>query len=297
MILVIGGTSKIGSSLLEILAGKGVSLRALVRGTSERERLPLGVEAVTGDLADQESLAAAMDGVEKLFLLSSPHRDAVGWHRGAIDAARASGVRLVVRSSILGADNDTPAEFISSHGESDRYLVASGLEYVIVRPNLFQQNVPESTIPSIDEDGQFYLDAGAARIRMVDTRDVAAVAATTLSEPGHEGAIYDVTGPEAISYHDVAAKLSGAYGRDIRYVEVGDDATRDALLGLGMDGWFVGALVGLFRDYRRSGTDGYAAQVTDTVQRVTGKPPRALAGLLEELVHDRVPGTAAENSR
>ncbi len=86
-------------------------------------------------------------------------------------------MQLLVRSSILGADRDTPAEFISAHTTCDRYLEASGLPYVIVRPNLFLQNVPESTIPSIDESGTFYADAGQARIAMVDTRDVAAVAA------------------------------------------------------------------------------------------------------------------------
>jgi hypothetical protein len=90
---------------------------------------------------------------------------------------------------------------------------------VIVRPNLFQQNVTESTIPSIDGNGQFYLDAGPARISMVDTRDVAAVAAVALTGPGHAGVTYDVTGPEALSYHDVAAKLTPVLAREIRYIE------------------------------------------------------------------------------
>ena len=100
---------------------------------------------------------AAMDGIEKVFLLSSPHRDAITWHRNAIDAARQSGVRLLVRSSIIGAGRQSPAEFVNAHTICDRYLEDSGLAYVIVRPNLFLQNVPESTIPSIDASGTFLL--------------------------------------------------------------------------------------------------------------------------------------------
>ena len=154
---------------------------------------------------------------------------------------------------------------------------------MIVRPNLFLQNIPESTVPSIDALGTFYVNAGQARISMVDTRDVAAVAAAVLTEPGHAGVHYDITGPEALSYTDVAAKLTGATGRPVTYVDVPDEAVRQALLGAGLNQWFASALVGLYQDYRRSGTDGYAAQVTSTVLRVTGRPARSLDDLLGEI--------------
>ena len=225
----------------------------------------------------------AMEGVHKVFLLSSPHRDAIKWHRNAIDAARRTEVELLVRSSIIGADRDSEAEFINAHTVCDRYLEDSGLPYAIVRPNLFLQNVPESTIPSIDSSATFYVDAGQARISMVDTRDVAAVTAVVLTEPGHEGGHYDVTGPEALSYADVAAKLTRSLGRQITYVDAPDDAVRDALSGAGLNAWFVDALVGLYQDYRRSGIDGYAAQVTDTVAQITGRPARTLDDLLAEI--------------
>jgi uncharacterized protein YbjT (DUF2867 family) len=203
-------------------------------------------------------------------------------HRNAIDAARASGVDLLVRSSIIGSDRSSPAEFVSAHTQCDQYLEQVGLDYVILRPNLFLQNVPESNIPSVGADGNLYVNAGDARISMVDTRDVAAVASIVLTEGGHAGAHYDVTGPEALSYNDVASKLSAVLGREISYVDVPDDAVRDSLAGLGLDRWFVNALVGLYQDYRRSGTGGYASVATDTVERVTGARPRSLDGLLSE---------------
>jgi uncharacterized protein YbjT (DUF2867 family) len=283
LILVIGGRSKIGAALIGDLLGRGQRVRALVRAGEAAGDVAAGAEAFTGDLADEGSLVPAMDGIEKVFLLSSPHPDAVGWHCNAIDAARRTQVRLLVRSSILGADRESPAEFISAHTTCDRYLEGSGLPYVIVRPNLFLQNIPESTIPSIDASGTFYVDAGEARISMVDTRDVAAVAAAVLTEPGHAGARYDITGPEALSYADVAAKLTSATGRQITYAGAPDDAVRQALLGAGLDEWFATALVGLYQDYRRSGADGYAAQVTRTVERLTGRPARSLDDLLAEI--------------
>ena len=283
MILIIGGRSKVGAALIGELLGRGQQVRALVRASEPAGRLPAGAEPVTGDLADEGSLVTAMEGVEKVFLLSSPHPDAISWHRNAIDAARRTQVQLLVRSSIFRADRESTAEFISAHTTSDRYLEDSGLPHVIVRPNLFLQNIPESTIPAIDESGTFYINAGDARISMADTRDVAAVAAVALTEPGHAGAAHDITGPEALSYADVAAKLTSAMGRRITYIGAPDDAVRQALLGAGLNEWFANALVGLYQDYRRSGTDGYAAQVTGTVRQLTGRPARSLDDLLGEI--------------
>ncbi|MHB1568694.1 MAG: SDR family oxidoreductase [Solirubrobacteraceae bacterium] len=282
-VLVIGGRSKIGSALIDELLAREVDVRALVRGSEAAERFPAGVEMVVGDLADQPSLSVAMDGVEQVFLLSSAHRDAVAWHENAIRAAKQAGVALLVRSSILGAGHRSEAVFVDAHARIDRYLKESRVPYVILRPNLFLQNVPESNIPAIGPDGNMYVNAGEARISMVDTRDVAAVAAVVLTDPGHAGQIYDVTGPEALSYADVAAALTRSLGREVEYVDVQDDAVREALAGYGLDPWFVEALIGLYEDYRRSGPDGYAAQVTDTVQWLTGRAPRTLAGLLAEL--------------
>ena len=287
LILIVGGRSKIGAALIDDLLALGQQVRALVRPGEPANGIPGGVETVAGDLADEGALVTAMSGVERVFLLSSPHPAAVGWHRNAVDAARRTEVQLLVRSSILGAGRETRAEFITAHTASDRYLEDSGLPHVILRPNLFLQNIPESTIPGIDASGNFYVNAGQARISMVDTRDVAAVAAAALTEDGHAGAHYDVTGPEALSYSDVAAKLAGPLGRQISYVGAPDEAVRQALLGAGLNEWFSGALVGLYQNYRMSGTDGYAAQVTDTVRRVTGRSARSLDDLLRELAQGR----------
>jgi uncharacterized protein YbjT (DUF2867 family) len=282
MILVIGGRSKIGSALIGELVAKGEAVRALVRLSESKSPPPDGIETVAGDLSDIDSLRRAASGVERMFLLCGPTEQEVLLNRNAIDVASEAGLRLLVRSSILGSDASSAATFVRDHGACDAYLRESGVPHAIVRPNLFTQNIPESTIPSIDADGNFYANAGEARISMVDTRDIAAVAATLLTEPGHEGQAYDVTGPEALSYAEVAVKLSQSMGRKITYIDVPDDAVRRTLIGFGMDDWLGGALVDLFRDYRRSGSEGYAAHVTDTVERLTGRKPRTLTQLLAE---------------
>jgi uncharacterized protein YbjT (DUF2867 family) len=186
-----------------------------------------------------------------MFLLCGPVEEEVQLNRNAIDVAKEAGVELLVRSSILGSDPSSQATFVRDHGSCDVYLRASGVPHAIVRPNLFSQNVPESTIPSIDEHGNFYANAGEARISMVDTRDVAAVAATLLTEPGHVDTELDVTGPEALSYHDIAAELTAVMGREVSYVDVPDDAVRGALEAFGLGPWLVGGLVDLYMDYRR----------------------------------------------
>jgi uncharacterized protein YbjT (DUF2867 family) len=283
VILVIGGRSKIGSALVLELVERGEATRALVRGDASAAAFSDPVECVTGDLADPASLSAAMAGIDKVFLLCGPTPDEVALNKNAIDAADLAGVELLVRSSLMGSDPNSAATFIRDHGACDAYLREANVPHAIVRPNLFLQNIPESTIPSIDESGTFYANAGDARISMVDTRDVAAVAAVLLTEPGHDGDELDVTGPEALSYHDVAAKLTTVLHRPVAYTDAPDEAVRGALAGYGIGEWMVEALIDLYQEYRRSGPDGYASRVTDTVRRLTGADARPLDALLGEL--------------
>jgi uncharacterized protein YbjT (DUF2867 family) len=282
MVLVIGGRSKIGSALIDDLLARGETIRALTRSAHGAGSFPDGVETTVGDLADPESLQKAMDGFDRVFLLSGNDRDEVQWHRNAIDAARIVGVSLLVRSSALGSDPSSASTFLRNHGASDRHLEDSGVPWVVVRPNRFLQHVTENVIPSIDANGSFYGNEGNGRLSMVDTRDAAAVAAVALTESDHEGKAYDVTGPEPISNADVAARLSAFAEREINFVAVPDDAMRDTLLGFGMDGWLVGAIVDLGAEYRRCGTDGYPCRVTRTVEELTGREARSLDRLLEE---------------
>ena len=283
MILVIGGTSKIGGEVVRLLCGRGEGVRALVRsGESAAGLEELGAEPVAGDLARPETVSAALGGVDRVFLLSGPHPDAVAWHTAVIDAAARAGIRMLVRSSILGADPSSAMTFARQHGECDAHLRASGVPFAVVRPNYFQQNVTEQNLPSIGEGHVLSVPAGEARLSMTDTRDAAAVAVAALTEDGHAGRHYDVTGPEALSHQDVAGKLGSVLGRQISYTSTPLDAFRQALAGYGVGEWMAGCLSEMYEDYQRSGRGGYAARVTGVVEEVTGRPARSLDALLAE---------------
>lgn len=272
MILVIGAGSRTGQALVPLLRAAAVPLRILTRAGD-----PVGgPDSVTGDLAEPATLDRAMAGADKVFLMSSAAEDELAWHRNAIGAATRAGVTHLVRSSILGADQASPARFLSDHGQADDQLRASGVPFTILRPNFYMHNVTALWPPTLDPQGNYYAPAADARISMVDARDVAAVAARALTEDGHVGQAYDVTGPEALSHDEACQKLGQRLGRQVRYVPVDDDAARAAMLGAGVGEWLADALIELYQDYRRSGTAGYAARVHDTVLDVTRTKPRTL---------------------
>jgi uncharacterized protein YbjT (DUF2867 family) len=235
-----------------------------------------GVDEVQGDLSKPGTLDKAMAGVDKVFLLCGTAHDELAWMRNAIDAAGQAGVGHLVASSILGSDPGSPARFIRHHGQADEHLMASGVPYTILRPNMYMHNVTTLWPSTIGADGNYYAPAGDAKISAIDACDVAAVAAAVLTSDGHLGQAYDLTGPAALSTAECCELLGAHLGRQVTYVPVDDEAARGAMLGMGLPGWMVDGLVELYQDYRRSGADGYASAVHDSVQAVTGRPPRTL---------------------
>ncbi|MEY9964906.1 uncharacterized protein YbjT (DUF2867 family) [Streptacidiphilus sp. MAP12-16] len=278
MILVIGARSRTGQELVRLLRAAAVPMRTLTRSSETAD----GPDSVVGDIAKPATLDRAMSGVDKVFLLSSPAHDERAWHQNAIDAAARAGVSHLVRSSILGADPASRARFIRHHGQVDEHLRESDVPHTIVRPNFYMHNVTTGWPPTVDPQGNYYAPAGDCRISMTDARDVAAVAFQALTGNGHAGMTYDLTGPESLSHAEACDKLGERLGRTVRYVPVDDPTARSAMLTAGLNKWFTEALIELYQDYRRSGEDGYAAQVETTVFDVTGAKPRSLDQALTE---------------
>jgi uncharacterized protein YbjT (DUF2867 family) len=271
MILVVGATGTNGTEIVGQLAAAGQSVRALARNPAKASGLTQpGVEVVAGDLDNADSLDKAIAGVDRAFFLASVDPRYVGWFRNFLDAAVRAGTGHVVKFSGMGADPASSSELLRQHGETDELLAHSGLAHTILRPNSFYQNMLWSA-QSIKEQGAFYLPMRDASQSLVDVRDIAAVAVKVLTEHGHEGRIYEITGPESLSYHDVAARLSEVLGRTIQYVAVPPAAARQSMLQAGMPEWNVDVLIDLYEVF----ASGAASSVTDTVQRVTGKPPIA----------------------
>jgi uncharacterized protein YbjT (DUF2867 family) len=273
-ILVTGATGNIGRILVEKLAAANVTARALVRSREKAEGIEkLGLEAVIGDLDKPETLQPALEGIEKVFLLSAPDPRQVELQGNLIKEAKTAGARHIVKLSAMGVGQAGESFTLARlHRETEEEIERSGIAYTHLRPNGFMQNALMFA-GTIKTQGAFYAPLGDAKVSYVDARDVAAVAFSTLTEDGHEGKAYEITGPESLAYEDVARELSSATGHEVKYVNVPMQAAREAMLGMGLSEWLADALVELFNFYR----DGGAAHVTDAVRQVTGREPISLA--------------------
>lgn len=277
MIVVTGATGSIGSSLLPMLVQSGASLRAVAHSAAGREKIQgAGVEAVGGDFDQPDSLERAMEGCERLFLLSPTHPDLVSRETAAIDAARRAGVRHVVKLSAMGADTRSSCALLSRHGEVEHHVVASGLDYTILRPACFM-HMHLLPVDTITAHGAWYGMTGDGAHGYIDTDDIAAVAAAVLTTPGHEGKTYELTGPRAMTMPEAAAELSEVIGSTVEYVDVPADQFRANLAGAGLPDWLADGVVALYRIIR----EGHMTTVTGFVEELTGRRPRAYGELAE----------------
>ena len=273
-ILVTGATGASGSFLVDKLATAGAGARALVRSPEKAKAIEtLGLATVVGDLDKPETLRPALEGIEKVFLLSAPDPRQAELQGNMVQAAKAAGVRHIVKVSAIGTGGELDSTPLGRlHRETEKEIESSGIDYTHLRPNGFMQNCLMFA-GTIKTQGAFYAPLGDARVSYVDVRDIAAVAFHTLTSDGHAGKAYDITGPEALSYDDVARELSSVLGREVKYVDLPSEAARGAMIGMGMQAWLADALIELFNLYR----NGMAARVTDTVRAVTGQEPVTFA--------------------
>jgi uncharacterized protein YbjT (DUF2867 family) len=269
MILVIGATGTVGSEVVRQLVAVGERPRALVRDpTTARQRLGDQVELVEGDLDRPETIAAALAGVDGVFLLTTQSSRQPEWERAVIQAAARAGVGQLVKLSVFRADEQSSLQVARQHGQAERVLAQSGLAATILRPVFFMQN-----LFGMVHDGAIATAAGDGQVAMVDARDIAAVAVATLTGGGHAGKTYTLTGPEALSFDQVASILSRQTGRPLRHVRVPPDKVRVALQGRGMAAWYADDMATLHGMLAA----GYEQVVTDDIHTVTGRPPRTLA--------------------
>lgn len=276
-ILVTGATGNIGRELIRLLSARGVRTRAVARRPDTRDAPP-GVEWVAADLARREELRDVFAGAERLFLLTGNTEDMVRLQKNAIAAARAAHVQHVVKVSALGATDHSMSVIGLWHYNVERALRDSGLPWTMLRPHHFMQNLLDPTVFD-RQTGRVHAAAGDGRIPFIDTRDIAAAALVTLTEAGHAGQIHTLTGSDAVSYRDATQILATVLDRSISYVSETEDEAWHRLRAAGVPAWQAAALLAIAA-YQRAG--GATAVVTDTVQRLTGRPPRTLREFSED---------------
>lgn len=268
MILITGATGNNGKELIRQLTAAGQQARALVRNPAKAADLKgPNVELAVGDFDQPATLDAALRGVEKAFLLTPVAEHSGEWQRAFIEAAQRARLKHLVKFSGMGATSHAKVELLRMHGEADDLLRGSGMPFTILQPNSFHQNILSSA-GTIKTKGVFHWPLKNARQSTVDIRDINAVAAKVFTTAGHEGKTYVITGPEALTFQQAAEKLSAVLGRTIQYVDVPLSAAEDRMRQSGMPEWNVHALSELLGYF----ASGAAAEVTETVPRLLGRP-------------------------
>jgi uncharacterized protein YbjT (DUF2867 family) len=275
LILVTGATGTVGMAVVRRLRERRQAVRAIVRDRSAPSPLAgLDVELFQADLRRPETLEGAFGGVHTAFLLTPSADDQAAMEIGFIDAAVAAGIRTIVKHSAVGADASASG-LANAHGRSERHLIGSGISYVIVRPTQFMQNLLSWT-PSIARASALVIPLASpeVRINMVDVQDVADVEATVLSEDGHAGRIYTPSGPDLLTYGEVAERLSAGVGTPIPLRVPSADQYRDDMLAAGYPDAAVTGTVAYFSTLRQETTA--LGITTQDVAEVTGHRPRSV---------------------
>jgi NAD(P)H dehydrogenase (quinone) len=248
MLGITGATGKLGAKVASRLANSGVQQRLIVRDAARAPSLKRAQIRQVSSYSDTPSMEKALAGVDTLFLVSahdrmgvtqqaakkgdaSPLYDRVREQMSAIDAAIAAGVSHIVYLSFLGASADAVFVLSREHFQTEQYIKNTGVDYTFLRPCLYMENAPLR----VSKDGIIRAPAGSGKIGWVTRDDIADVAAAVISGTGHAGHTYDITGPEALTMAETAARIAAASGKEVRYVTQTPEETRALHNASGMD--------------------------------------------------------------
>lgn len=267
-ILVIGATGRVGRELVKLLVQNGEAVRAATRNPAAlASRFQNTLEVVEFDYERPQTFAPALSGVEKVFLSVRPgdnHSDQ--YAIPLIDEAKKANIRLIVDLTAMGTE--LQEGFMLRVLE--RYVESSGIPFTHLRPNWFMQNFDSGPLyDDIRATGAMHLPAADASVSFVDVRDIAAVARAALTESRHAEKAYTLTGKEALSYFQVAEKLSHVSGRAISYVPLAEEAARMGLAGKGIPA----DLIERWTDFYRKVRQGFCSPVSNDIESVIGRPP------------------------
>ena len=281
MIVVTGASGRLGSRIIQGLLDKGVpasEIGASVRDAGSLKALTdKGVRVREANFDDAGSLEHAFEGADVVMVISvgPPMEKRLERHATAIDAAVVAGAKRLVYTSVTKPVEHHPFRATETHRLTEAYVTEAGIDFTFLRDNLYAENTFHE-IPGLKDTGVLRWPNGKGRVAYVAIDDVAASAATVLTESGHENKIYEMTGPEALSYEEIATALGEAIGREVTLEIISDDQYRDDGRAGGMD---EARIEGSLSSYVAV-EDGYFAEVTDHVPKLCGRPATTLRQVL-----------------
>ncbi|MFF5499185.1 SDR family oxidoreductase [Streptomyces aquilus] len=272
-LVVTGATGRLGGRVARRLAEQGVHQRLLVRSPDRAPALP-DATAVRAEYADRDAVVRGLAGASTVFMVSaSESADRLAEHRTFVDAAVAAGVRHLVYVSFFGAAPDATFTLARDHFHTEEHIRATGLAYTFLRDSLYADFVPAL----VGEDGVIRGPAGEGRAAFVAQDDIAEAAAAVLARPDdHAGAVYDLTGPQALSLAEAAAILTEVRGRTVTYHPETVEEAYASRASYGAPPWQVDAWVSTYTAIAA----GELAGVGDAVPRLTGRPATPLADVV-----------------
>jgi uncharacterized protein YbjT (DUF2867 family) len=279
-VLITGARGNIGKELAKVFKVKDVPFIAGVTDLSKSQDLvSMGYKVKEINYSKPETLIEAMKDVDYLYLMSPLTEHMLEYTKNALTAAKEAGVKFILRLSVIGANPHANFELSRIQGFADESVIHSGITHCIIRPNTFMQNyinVYGGMIKSMDS---IYLPQGEGKISFIDTRDIAAAAAEILmNSQDHKNEIYGLTGPEALTNHDVADILSRATDKNIQYFPIEDEAARQQMMKMRMTPWMADAIIG----YSTHARHGGLAYISPDIQKILGKQPISFGKFAEE---------------
>ena len=273
MIVVTGASGRLGGRIARRLAAEGLSLRLVVRDASRAPELP-GASVAVAEYGDRDAVRRALDGAETVLMVSASESvDRVDRHRAFIDAAADAGAGHLVYTSFVEAAPDAVFTLARDHWATEQHLRASGLTWTFLRDNLYADFLPQM----VGEDGVIRGPAGDGRVAVVAQDDIVDAAVAVLRDPApHAGRTYDLTGPEALSFAEMAEIITAQTGRAVRYHDETLEEAYASRSHYGAPDWQVDAWVSTYTAV----ASGEVSAVSPDVPRLTGRPATSLAELL-----------------
>ncbi|WP_019142718.1 SDR family oxidoreductase [Noviherbaspirillum massiliense] len=269
MILLTGASGTIGRATLDALKASGQRFKVATRSP---KKIAEGIESVKFDWDDLDTYLPAMQGVDKLFLLTPNIERQVGYVLQAVAAARRAGVKHIVRLSVMGTDADPGIILARQHHAAERELKASGIAWTMLRPTFFMQNFINYYGADPERDSQVYLPHGSGKAAWVDAVDVGQVAAKVLAGSGYEGRVFELTGPQALSTEEALKILGTELGHSYTYVDVPEATVREAMENASMPLWLVDGFMELHAMVKH----GHSESLAGGVEEVLGRKPHSL---------------------